>query len=125
MTVCRLAELNYSRIANIICLPKTRSWCIFLPRPRVAKPDGRQQMQVGCFGSTVGHVDADKNVFGRSLRVFDLDVEVSVLVEYAGVHQLKFWRVLAASAILLDKTAVREFGLRVFVQILHVRMSRC
>ena len=54
------------------------------------KQQGRQDVQAGRVGPAVDRGDADENVVGIGLGVFDKDVEVAVLVEDAGVDQLEF-----------------------------------
>src|SRR5207302_6610603 len=55
------------------------------PRPLVAKPGGRQQVQRRCFRPAIGYSESNKNVVRRCFRVFGEDVEVAVLVKYAGI----------------------------------------
>jgi hypothetical protein len=62
----------------------------------------------------------DQDVGRRRLRVFDEHVEISVLVEDAGIQQFVFPVVAAAPPIRLDEIAVGIGVLRVFIQILHV-----
>ena len=61
---------------------------------------------------------------GTGLRVLDEHVEISVVVEYAGIEQLVFQVVAAAPPVRLDQIAVRICVLRVFIEILHVRVGR-
>ena len=66
------------------------------PRPGVAEPERRQQVQRRRLGPAVGDGDADQDVVGRRLRVLGEDVEVAVVVEDAGVDQLELGLALAA-----------------------------
>ena len=75
-------------------------------------------------GSAVARADADQDVIGPGLGVFDEDVEVPVVVENAGVEQLVLGFVLAAAAIGRDEVVVRIRRLRILVQVLHVRVRR-
>ncbi len=90
------------------------------PGPRVAKPDRREQVQRGLLGPAVEGVDADQDVVGPRLRVLREDVEVPVVVEDAGVHQLELGVAPLAATVLLEQPRVRVFALRVLVERLHV-----
>src|SRR5687768_9233476 len=57
------------------------------PRPSVAEPEVREQVERRVPGAAVEGFDADENVLGRSLRVLDEDIEVAVFVEHARVEQ--------------------------------------
>ena len=63
---------------------------IRFPRPDVAKPQLRQHMQRRFLRPAIVNRDAHQNVFRRRLRVFDEHIQVAVVVEDAGVEQLKF-----------------------------------
>jgi hypothetical protein len=67
---------------------------------------------------------ADQEIVRRGLRVLDEDVEVPVLVEDAGVDELELSVELSAAAVFLHQAHVGIFGLRVFVQRAHPRVSR-
>ena len=58
------------------------------------------------------------------LGVLDEDVEVAVLVEHARVEQFVLEFVPAPAAAGFDKVGVREGGLRILVEVLHVRVRR-
>src|SRR5689334_20936123 len=79
---------------------------VLLPRPGVAKPDRRQQVQRRFVRTTVRDADADENVLDVSLRIFHNDVEVTVTVEDAGVNQLKLRRQLSSLPVLRHQFAV-------------------
>ena len=68
--------------------------------------------------------DADQNIVGVGLGVFDEDVEVAVLVEDAGVDQFEFRIAARAAAVFLEQLLVGKLGLRILVQALHVGMRR-
>ena len=68
--------------------------------------------------------DANEQVFRRLLGVFDIDVEIPVIVEDAGVDEFKLSCAQATPPIFLDQTRIRKFRLRVFVERLHVGMRR-
>ena len=103
---------------------KARLGATALPRPGVAKPQRRQDVNRCRLGSAVAHADPDQNVIGRRFGVLDEHVEVSVVVENARVEQLVLGFVLAAAAVGRDEVAVRIRGLRILVQVLHVRVRR-
>ena len=95
-----------------------------VPRPRVAEPQGRQQVQRGRIGTAVRRADLDQDVGRRRLRVFRDDVEVAVVVEDSGVEQLQLGVRPAAPAVVLHEAGVRELALRILVEALHVGMRR-
>ena len=94
------------------------------PRPRVAEPQRGENMQGGRRGAAVADGDLDQHILGRRLRVFHEDIEVAVLIGYAGIEKLIFGFVPTAPAIGLHQIAVGECGLRILIQIFHVRMGR-
>ena len=55
---------------------------------------------------------------------FHEHVEIAVVIEDAGVEQLKLWLVLSAAPVLLDEPGVREFTLRILVEHLQVGVRR-
>jgi hypothetical protein len=57
-----------------------------VPRPGVAEPQGRQQVERGRHRAPVVHGDPDQDVVGRGLGILHLDVEVLVAVEDAGLQ---------------------------------------
>src|SRR5713101_6379371 len=72
---------------SVLCNRRFRSYAFVRasPRPLVAKPGGRQQVQRRWFRPAIGHSDSNKNVVRRCFRVFGEDVEVAVLVKDAGI----------------------------------------
>ena len=68
--------------------------------------------------------DLNQQVFRGRLGVLDEDVEVTILIEHAGIDQLVLEFVAAAFAVGLDEIAVWKRRLRVLVQVLHVRVRR-
>ena len=78
------------------------------PRPRVAVPKRRQQVQHGRFGTAVDRRDADQHVLVSRLGVLDEHVEVAVGGEHAGIEQLELRLIAAAATILLDERGVRD-----------------
>ena len=95
------------------------------PRPPVAEPERGEDLEVGRLRTAVLDGDADQDVFGGRLCVLDEDVEISIVVEDAGVEQLvlRFGRVRGARF----RRSGRPYGkcrLRILVQELHVRVRR-
>ena len=86
-----------------------------IPRPRVAEPERRQQVQRVRLGPGVGDVDRHQQIGRVGLRVVDLDDPVPVVVERTRVEQLVLGVVLPASAVLGPEILVGERGLRVVV----------
>jgi hypothetical protein len=81
----------------------------------------REEVERGVRGAAVEGFDADDDVFGVGLGVFDDDVEVAVVVEEARVEQLVLGAVIApAGAVLADQLRVGVLSLRVLVEELHV-----
>ena len=95
-----------------------------LPRPLIAKPERRQDVQLGRFRAAIVDRDLNQNVFGRLLGILDEHVEVAVLVEHARVEQLVLEFVAAAAAAGLHQVGIRESRLRILVEVLHVRVRR-
>ena len=94
------------------------------PRPGVAEPQGRQYVQRRGVGAAVGAVDDDADVLGARLRVRQLDVEVPVVVEDAGVDEFVLGLVDTAASVLRDEVGVRKGALRVLVEPPHPRVRR-
>ena len=97
---------------------------VVAPRPRVAEPQRRQDVQSGRFRPAVVDGDADEHVLRAVLRVLDEHVEVAVVVEDAGVEQLVLHLLPRPFRVRLDEVPVGKLALRVLVQVLHVRVRR-
>ena len=95
-----------------------------MPRPGVAKPEHRKQVQRRGFRSTVYDSDAYKNILGRSLSVFNIHVKIAVIVEYTCVNQFIFGHAAPATAILLYQVSIGIFDLVIFIQVFHIAVSR-
>ena len=76
------------------------------------------------FRTAIVHGDSDQHVFGIGLGVFDKHIEVAVVVEDARIQQLVLELFPGAARIGLHQIAIREFRLRILVEILHVGMRR-
>ena len=94
------------------------------PGPRVAEPEGREEIQPRRLRTAIGDRDPDEHVVRRRLGVFHEDVEVAVGLEHARVGELELGVVSPAPPVFLDEPPVRELRLRVLVQRLHVRVRR-
>src|SRR6266487_2060691 len=94
------------------------------PAPRIAKPEGWQNVQVSRLRSAVESSDADENIIGTSFGIFDKNIEVAILTKDACIEQLIFGHALAALTVDLNEVGIRKSVLRVFVEHLHIRMSR-
>src|SRR6185503_6528672 len=94
------------------------------PRPAVAEPDRRQQLQPRRVRSAIDRGDPDQDVVGRGLRVLDEDVEVAVLVEDPGVEQLELRIGAAAPRRFRSQLRVGKRRLRILVERLHVGVRR-
>ena len=105
-------------------LLQTRPIHTAFPRPLVAKPERRQNVQFGLLRAAIVDADLDQNVFRRLFGILDEHVEVAILIEYARVEQFVFEFIASAAAARLDKIAIGECRLRILVEVLHVRMGR-
>ena len=90
------------------------------PDPGIAKPEMRQKMQRRPLRAAVESLDADGDVFGRDLGVFDHDVEIAVIVEDARIKQLQLRSRAEPLFVFLDETGIGVLSLRVLVQEPHV-----
>ena len=91
------------------------------PGPRVAKPNGRQQVQRRRFRAAIGRRHPDQDVVRRRFGVLHEDVEVAMVIKNARVQQFKLRVLSAPPMILVDQQGVRELGLRILVKGLQVR----
>src|ERR1035437_9999520 len=82
-------------------------------------------MQRGGFGAAIGDRDAYEHVVRSRLCVFSEHVEVTVVIENAGIDQFKLGFVSSATTILFHEARVGEFCLRILVERLHVGVCRC
>src|SRR6266404_267222 len=91
------------------------------PSPGIAEPQMRQQMQLRSLWPTIESFDANTNIFRPSLRIFDEDVEVAVIVKDSRLQQLVLGRanLPPAPAVFLYQLRVRKLLLRIFVEHPH------
>src|SRR5260370_34540539 len=84
-----------------------QSW---MPRAGVAEPECRQQVQRCRFGSSVDDGDVYEDILRGSFGVFNVHVEITIIVEYTCVNQLIFGHAAPASAILLYQVSIGILG---------------
>ena len=118
------AQLALERAHALAVHAQGRAHHRVAPRPRVAKPQRRQQVQRRRIRPAVVGGDAHQNVVVRDLGVLDDDVEVAVVVEDAGVEQLVLGVELAAAGVGRHQVVVRERRLRILVERLQVGVRR-
>src|SRR5215471_14047444 len=94
------------------------------PGPEVAEPQGRQYMDLSLSESAIGYADFDQHVCRRGFRVLDEYVKIPVFIEYAGVEQFVLGIRLTGAPVGLYQVQIRVFILRIFIEILHVRVGR-
>ncbi|MFM7298433.1 MAG: hypothetical protein ACKO4Q_14600, partial [Planctomycetota bacterium] len=104
--------------------PRVAALFAATPRPGVAEPHRRQEVQHGAFAPAVRGHDAHQGVVRPGLGVADLDVEVAVVGVHAGVDQLVLRLALGPPPIGGAQILVGERVLRVLVQGLAPRVRR-
>ena len=95
-----------------------------LPRPDIARPELRQNVQRRRVAAAIGGDDFHQNVVGRRLCVGDLDIEVAVVVEDTGVEQFEFRLVGAAPPVLCHQLRIGKGLLRILVEHPHPAVAR-
>ncbi|MFM9103075.1 MAG: hypothetical protein ACKOPS_17790, partial [Cyanobium sp.] len=75
-------------------------------------------------GGAIAHMDADGNVFGAGLGVFNLHVVVVTAFKHPGIKQLILECPATASLVLIDKILVGIDLHRIFIEAAHVGMRR-
>ena len=81
-------------------------------------------MNFGGFWSSIRRRDLNQNVLSAGLCVFYKHIKVAIVIEHTGIHQLKLGLLFSAISVFFNQLRVRKFGLRIFVEILHVGMRR-
>ena len=81
------------------------------PVPRVAVPEGGEEVEASLFRATVEGPNANEDIVRRVLAVLSLDVPVAVLCEDPGVLNLVLGLVDASLSVLLHQLRIRVFGL--------------
>ncbi len=94
------------------------------PAPDVPEPDLRQDVDGSRLATAVMYRRTHEHVVHVRLGIFNLDIEVTVVVENTGIDQLEFHRARAAAArILLDQPLVGIRRLRQLVEHARVRVA--
>ncbi len=94
------------------------------PGPRVAKPEGRKQVEGRAFGAPVGRGDPDADVIRSRLRVFHHHVKVAAGVENPGLGQLELRVVPRPRRRNAPQLLIGEGRLRILVERAQPRMGR-
>ena len=76
------------------------------PAPGVAKPHLGQHVDRRFVGTAVVDGQTQQNVVGAGLGIFDVDVEVAVVVEDAGLDDLEFGLLAVAPRVLLQQEII-------------------
>src|SRR5258708_8722697 len=71
------------------------------PTPGVPEPDMGQHMNARLLGSAIGDGQPQEDVLGARLGILDIDVEIAVRLEDAGIDDLAFGLLLSPSPLLL------------------------
>ena len=95
-----------------------------VPGPGIPEPDGREQPQAGGFGAPVFNGNFDQDVFDVGLRIFHEHIEVAIVGKHSRVEKFKLWIALAATPVFRHQLVIRKRRVRIFIQKLHVRVSR-
>ena len=95
-----------------------------LPRPGVAKPQRRQEMEPAPLLSAIYDRERNQDVAWGRLRVFHEDVVIGIVGEDAGVEQFVFRVGLRAARAFCDEVCVRIGPLRILVEGLHIAVRR-
>ena len=115
----------------MIAVPSTASTRLALGL-RASKPQDQvlRNQTVGrrcsgaAAGAAIGRFDADQDIVGAGFGVFDDHVEITIVVENAGVDELELQIAFAAPAVFFNQPPVRKFRLRVLVEKFHVGVGR-
>ena len=105
-------------------LSQARARRIASPRPGIAEPKRREQVERCLLRAAIVHADLDQEVFWAGLRVLDEHIEVAILIEDTGVEQLVLEVLPAPATVGRDQLVVGVRRLRVLVEVLHERVGR-
>ena len=114
LTATDLADL---RLGNI-------GFVTTFPGPGVSVPECRQQIEMCCLIAAVVNCDSDQDVVGRTLGVFNEDIEIAIAIEDPRVGQFVLKFLTRSLTIDIQQFLVGEDGLRILVQSLAIGMSR-
>ena len=90
--------------------------CVASPTPSVSKPDLRELRQRRCLRAAIPYRDSHQHVIDVGLCILHKHIEVAVGGENAGVHQLIFPVIQAATVILIEQLLIGKRGVRILVQ---------
>src|SRR5262249_35747635 len=110
-------RLHRTAGVRIDAAPGARVIAAFAPRPRIAEPERREQIERSGFRPPVRDADPDADILRTALGVLHLNVEVPVALEHTRVDQLELRGVPVPSAVLAHEPRVRKLRLRILVQI--------
>src|SRR5688500_17340339 len=94
------------------------------PRPGIAEPDLRYNVNNRFFRAPVVNGDTYKQIVWRALRILHKYVEISVVIENTGVEKVVFRLAPVSPAVLFNKCLIGKLTLRILVKHLHVRVRR-
>src|SRR5215469_3419080 len=120
LAILPVLQLDATAPRNAGSISRHGTTQVLAPRPGIAKPELRQDVQLAGFRAAIHGCNANEDVFDVRLGVFDDEIEVAIVRKYASVEQFEFWLAAATAAILIDQRLVRELGLRILVQHAHV-----
>ena len=94
-----------------------------VPRPGISKPYLRDDMKLRALTAAVPGCNAEIELacvvgFGS----LDKYIPVRIIAENTSIDQAIFWLFLRASSVLPDKVFVGKLSLRIFIQVLYIRM---
>src|ERR1700735_5535569 len=81
-------------------------------------------MKAGRIRSAIPRGYANENIFRIGLRVFHENIKVTILRENSSIYQLVFLILARSFAIFGNQLLVREFSVRILVQIFQIRTGR-
>src|SRR5271157_1390933 len=80
-------------------------------------------MKLSCFRTSIVDRDSDQRVFRIVLGIFHKDIKISIVIENSGVKQFVLKLFPRTPRVGLHQVEIGKFLLRVFVQVLHVRVG--
>src|SRR5262249_44078061 len=103
LAILPVLQLDATAPRNASSISRHRTPQVLAPRPSVAKPELRQDMQRGGFRAAIHGCNANEDVFDVRLSIFDDEIEVAIARKYTSVEQFEFWLAAAPAAILIDQ----------------------
>src|SRR5436309_4787828 len=120
----RMLECESADFAGKVDLFYDRLGLALIPGPGIAEPNGRNEMHASSFGAAIVRSDSNKNVFRGGLGILNDDVEIAVFVEDAGIEQLKLGIFFRTTTVFFQQLSIGKCALRIFIEELHVGVSR-